>query len=280
MQINYNLKGNARKELVKAISEITGTQSEYKGAPSFAYEIGEVTVDKNGTVEGADKSLKNRLAEIGFISEPTYEIGLTIDVPRADFTVTAIDNLQKLIESKANLIKKAVGTEKLNFVISEEKISFPWFNSDCTPKEVQAYTYFITALCDMAKTLQRVNSTGRAVGNEKYAFRCFLLRLGFIGPEYKEMRKILLKNLVGSSLLRRAQVMRFPSKEIVERIRKDYPKGTRVKLLKMDDIQAPPIGTMGTVCGVDDTGSILVCWDNGSGLNVVYGEDLCEKIIE
>ena len=72
--------------------------------------------------------------------------------------------------------------------------------------------------------------------------------------------------------------MRFPSKEIVDRIRKDYPKGTRVRLLKMDDIQAPPIGTMGTVCGVDDTGSILVRWDNGSGLNVVYGEDLCEKI--
>ena len=74
--------------------------------------------------------------------------------------------------------------------------------------------------------------------------------------------------------------MRFPSKEIVERIRNDYPKGTRVRLLKMDDIQAPPIGTMGIVCGVDDIGSILVRWDNGSGLNVVYGEDLCEKIIE
>ena len=74
--------------------------------------------------------------------------------------------------------------------------------------------------------------------------------------------------------------MRFPSKEIVERILKAYPKGTRVKLLKMDDAQAPPIGTKGTVYGVDDTASILVNWDNGCGLNVVYGEDLCEKIIE
>ena len=74
--------------------------------------------------------------------------------------------------------------------------------------------------------------------------------------------------------------MRFPSKEIVERIRNDYTKGTRVKLLKMDDAQAPPIGTKGTVYGVDDTASILVNWDNGCGLNVVYGEDLCEKIIE
>jgi len=74
--------------------------------------------------------------------------------------------------------------------------------------------------------------------------------------------------------------MRFPSKEVIERTRKEYPKGTRVKLLKMDDVQAPPIGTKGTVYGVDDTGSILVRWDNGCGLNVVYGEDLCEKIIE
>lgn len=70
----------------------------------------------------------------------------------------------------------------------------------------------------------------------------------------------------------------FPSREIVERIKKQYPEGTRVELIKMDDTQAPPIGTKGTVSGVDDTASILVRWDNGSGLNVVYGEDICRKI--
>ncbi len=74
--------------------------------------------------------------------------------------------------------------------------------------------------------------------------------------------------------------MRFPSKEIVEHIRKEYPKGTRVELVQMDDIQAPPIGTKGTVVGVDDTASIMVHWDNGSGLHVVYGEDKCRKIDE
>lgn len=72
--------------------------------------------------------------------------------------------------------------------------------------------------------------------------------------------------------------MRFPSKEIVEMVRKQYPKGTRVELTKMDDIQAPPIGTKGTVIGVDDTASIMVAWANGCGLNVVYGEDSCRKI--
>ena len=72
--------------------------------------------------------------------------------------------------------------------------------------------------------------------------------------------------------------MRFPSRETVEHIRKEYPRGTRVELLSMDDIQAPPIGTLGTVLGVDDTGSLLMRWDNGSGLNVVYGEDLVRKV--
>ena len=70
----------------------------------------------------------------------------------------------------------------------------------------------------------------------------------------------------------------FPSRETVERVRKQYPSGTRVELVRMDDIQAPPVGTLGTVLGVDDTGSLLMKWDNGSGLNVVYGEDIVRKI--
>lgn len=73
--------------------------------------------------------------------------------------------------------------------------------------------------------------------------------------------------------------MRFPSEEQVRRIREEYPAGTRIELLKMDDVQAPPIGTLGTVKGVDDTGSLLVDWDNGSGLNVVYGEDVVRKML-
>ena len=72
--------------------------------------------------------------------------------------------------------------------------------------------------------------------------------------------------------------MQFPSKEVVERIRSEYPAGTRVELVRMDDPQAPPVGTKGTVKGVDDTGSLLMRWDNGSGLNVVYGEDIVRKV--
>ena len=74
--------------------------------------------------------------------------------------------------------------------------------------------------------------------------------------------------------------MRFPHEAIVNKLKETYTAGTRVKLTKMDDVQAPPIGTLGTVIGVDDTGSILVDWDNGSGLNVVYGEDRCQIVKE
>ena len=70
----------------------------------------------------------------------------------------------------------------------------------------------------------------------------------------------------------------FVKREIVERLRRQYPAGTRVKLVRMEDEQAPPIGTCGTVLGVDDLGSIMVSWDNGGSLSVVYGEDLCKKI--
>ena len=72
--------------------------------------------------------------------------------------------------------------------------------------------------------------------------------------------------------------MIFPSRETVERIRMEYPAGTRAELVRMDDAQAPPIGTKGTVKGVDDTGSLLMRWDNGSSLNVVCGEDLVRKL--
>ena len=124
---------------------------------------------------------------------------LTIEMPRSAFTDMALENLKRLIESKSSLIKKALGTDCTPIIIGEETISFPWFQGELTSDEVKAYTHFVTALCEMAKTQQRVNSTEKQVENEKYAFRCFLLRLGFVGSEFKTERKILLKNLSGNS---------------------------------------------------------------------------------
>ena len=112
----------------------------------------------------------------------------------------AVGNLTKLLDAKGSLIKNALGVEDLGFEINEESktICFPWFG-EVSIDEAMAYTHFVNALCKMTKEAKRVTAKEKNVDNEKYAFRCFLLRLGFIGTEYKAERKILLRNLSGSS---------------------------------------------------------------------------------
>ena len=124
---------------------------------------------------------------------------LVIEIPKENFTDIALSNLEKILESKGDLIKKALGVEELPIEQTEETLRFPWFSFDEDAEKVKAYTHFITALCDIEKKQKRITATAKEVDNEKYAFRCFLLRLGFIGPEYKTERKILLSKLSGSS---------------------------------------------------------------------------------
>lgn len=131
-------------------------------------------------------------------SEPQEGIGLTVSLPRESFTDAALENLHRLVDAKATLIKKALAVESLPVEADAEKVSFPWFADGQDGDAAKAYTHFITALCDMARKQKRVTAKERPADNEKYAFRCFLLRLGFIGEEYKNERKVLLKNLSGN----------------------------------------------------------------------------------
>lgn len=217
MKANYNVTGNERKVLVAAIAELTGEKAIYKFMPTCAYEIGDITVDKEGgvTCEDADKLeriIHNLIAD-GFTPEDAEEIesteeeataeeadkngtGLTVSVP---LDKAAVGNLTNLLTAKESLIKKALGINDLGIEVTENVISFPWFSEMPEPDAVKAYTHFIAALCKMSKDLKRASATEKDVDNEKYAFRCFLLRLGFIGNEYKAERKILLKNLSGNS---------------------------------------------------------------------------------
>lgn len=133
------------------------------------------------------------------VPEPDDGIGLVIEMPRSSFTDTALDNLKRLVDSKAALIKKALGCQRLDLEIDDEKVRFPWFADGTDSDAVKAYTHFVTALCEMARTQKRVTAKEKETDNDKYAFRCFLLRLGFIGEAYKSERKILLRNLSGSS---------------------------------------------------------------------------------
>ena len=129
---------------------------------------------------------------------------LSISVPRNMFTDGKLENLQKLIEGKQTLFKHAFLTEQLEVVITENQVSFPWFPLASEPDAVNAYTEFISKLCELAIKLKRVSVTDKEVENEKYAFRCFLLRLGFIGDDSKNARRILLQNLSGNSAFRKA----------------------------------------------------------------------------
>lgn len=114
------------------------------------------------------------------------------------------ENLGKLLETKGSLIRKAFKLENLDFEVDEGTVSFPWFHQ-ITPEEALTYTKFISALCEMSVKQKRITAKPKENGNEKYAFRRFLLRLGFIGNEFKTDRKILLSKLEGSSAFRSNQ---------------------------------------------------------------------------
>ena len=218
MVINYNVTGAERKRLVAALSNLTGVKAKYLGMPSMAYEVGDFTIDKNGNLELSDKvnseeieRVAGHLASEGFIAEEeisategrqtadSEEFGLIVSMPRSNFSEGALENLQALVEAKGELIRHALDVEELPIEISEDEVSFPWFEELPTPEEIKAYTHFISALSEMAINQKRITVKEKEVENEKYAFRCFLLRLGFIGKEYKDERKILLRNLTGSS---------------------------------------------------------------------------------
>ena len=230
---NYNVTGSDRKELVNLVAETIGSPAKYQGEPSFAYTVDYITIDRNGVLSfdnradtGVIENLLEQLAEHGFtaelpetapdspdtaenseveevpgdeeITEHDETVGLTIYLPKDKAN---IDLLRQLVQGKSGLIKKALGLKNLPIEEDSDEIVFPWFAdaSGLSPDEVKAYTAFISALCKLSANAKRVSMTEKPVDNEKYAFRCFLLRLGFIGREHKITRKILLRNLEGSS---------------------------------------------------------------------------------
>ena len=127
------------------------------------------------------------------------EDNLSISLPRSLFTETALKNLDALLRSKGQLIRHAFDIRDATYTLTDDRITFAWLHGTITDETAKAYAEFISKLCLMARTQKRVTAKEKIVDNEKYAFRCFLLRLGMIGNAYKESRKILLQNLMGSS---------------------------------------------------------------------------------
>ena len=224
MTIKINAQGTERKRLVQAIAAWLGEDAHYCGAPTFAYEIARFTVARDGSLSCSDlvdsgviERLLHFLSNEGFdldmgastssqeeaSEEVTEEAGeapvLCACIPLNLFTDATLENLKHLIASKAGLIKKALAISELPINIENGQVCLPWFPAAATEEERTAYEQFICKLGDMARNQKRIIAKEKEVDNEKYAFRCFLLRLGFIGAEYKDARKILLRNLSGSS---------------------------------------------------------------------------------
>jgi hypothetical protein len=231
MEIQLDLNGRKRKEAADCIGTALGCASVYQRAPSYAYLIRKdektsATLDRNGVLtlpdtisKKAQTAILTALRSAGFLPEDTKEAvttenvanatdvpvpiepdRLTIQMPLADFSDTALENIEKLVASKATLLKKAIATDDLTILRNSKNntLDFPWFNMNATPEEALAYAQLVSALGDMAKQQTRILATDKSVENEKYAFRCFLLRLGFIGETYATSRKVLLQHLTGN----------------------------------------------------------------------------------
>ena len=227
METRYNVTGERRKEMVEIISGIVGMKAVYMRMPTCAYAISNIIVSKDGTLEWDERTddqmmekVHEALAAAGFTAVPTEtvqarletesgessaesenepqeaNVGLTVEIP---LDKVKVSNLMSILDAKGHLIRKALGIAATPIKVTEETVSFPWFSELPELDEVQAYTHLISALCEMRVNQKRITAKEKEVGNEKYAFRCFLLRLGFIGAEYKTERKILLQNLTGSS---------------------------------------------------------------------------------
>lgn len=214
-EIRFTLESKQRPKLAQEIGNILGTVPHYERVPSCAYDIVGYRLDKEGVLhipEGAEETTKDlilQLRERGFqddaeITEevPVQQDKLTIVIPRESLTDTALENLQKITANKQTLFQRAFRMDSTEIEITDEKINFTWFPYTVDGDDIAAYTQFISRLCDMARDAKRVSSKPTETDNDKYAFRCFLLRLGFIGKEYKTARRILLRNLTGNSAFR------------------------------------------------------------------------------
>lgn len=254
MKIHYSITKEQRKKLVEVVGRTLDVQSIYCGAPTFAYKVGAFEITRDGSIcfgDEADEAeverVRTALREVGFVAEeadapempPTAtetateaeseaeteteeeattsdEDTLIVSIPRRFLTETGRKNLDALLASKGHLIQKAFNIEKAAYTLTDETIKFAWFRGKIAEDTVRAYTDFISKLCEMAQRQKRAVAKEKAVENEKYAFRCFLLRLGMIGDAYKTSRKILLQNLTGSSAFKCGHRKEEANREVSE----------------------------------------------------------------
>lgn len=223
MKILTNAQAN-RKELVASLTELLNEKPRYCFAPTFAYEFTLCSVDKSAVIhlvpslnKAAAERLATALAQQGFDGtvceaaesseiETACEADSLESAALASVTISkrklseeTLPRLEAVIAGKASLLRKALGTAELKIVPTDTGYAFPWFQIESSEEEMVVYQTLVEKLAAFASQLKRVSATDKPAPNERYAFRCFLLRLGFIGREYKIHRNILLRNLDGNS---------------------------------------------------------------------------------
>jgi len=228
MKLHYNTEINERKEIAKNWATKTGNEAIFNRREN-TWEVGEVTFRKDGIIEGpitcqqvdelsnlvkdwefADQDSKNEYYEMGEREEEAQEIEdklskeLMVTYPKDLFTPQAQTNLENLIKCKEHLIKKSLGVDNLD--VQEEitgegsaVLAFHWFHATTDPDEINAYNYFIASLCLKAINSRSIDPTEYPVDDEQFDYSRFLHRIGMVGAKYKKQRKILMRNLEGST---------------------------------------------------------------------------------
>lgn len=204
MEIKFNIEKSQRKALAQKTAEISGNTVQYLGALTFSYQIGNFMLNKDSVLnaEAVDEKILAELANAGFHYEVNAEPDkLTVQMPLDSLSERTLNRVRRIIENKGELFKSAFKTDSLEFQVTEKTVDFPWFTVE-QDGDADAYYTFISMLCEFAKNRNRINNKPDTSDNEKYAFRCFLIRIGMMGTEYKAARKVLLRNLTGSSAFR------------------------------------------------------------------------------
>ncbi|AOZ73096.1 hypothetical protein BK816_07170 [Boudabousia tangfeifanii] len=302
---DYDLPAGKRGIIVANLQALYDEKPRYLGAPSYGYQVGPATVSRNGTItwEGKQPSKKDVRDLLGLLGEDDFypdnlfdlrhwletkqprtttpqakpgeaepeELvadGLTVTIPCNTLTDAALERFKALVNAKGPLIQAALNLEALPIEVTDDEVRMPWIQRPCTPSEAHALTQLVGAMLTMARDAKRVTAKPKEESNPRYAMRCFLLRLGFIGPEHKALRKTLMGDLAGSA------AWRTPPAEDAQPAAKASLVGRRVRL---DDTSDPYTtlapGTEGTINHVDDLGTLHVAWDDGSTLGLVPGED-------
>ena len=202
--IEFNASVAGRKKLANTIAELLGVKAVYAGAPTFDYQIGDARLDRDWVLhlpEDIDTDALTEMVITAGFAPKGEEYGLTLAFPTTRWDEATAAKLDALLAAKGALIAKALGipATPMNLNAVEETVEFAWFEQLPNAEVIEAASVLLQLMIEHAKTATRISPKPPAPGNDKYAMRCWLLRLGMIGEGYKTARRVLLANLEGNA---------------------------------------------------------------------------------